>query len=224
MQPWERISQRRVKMSVEAQIPPQRSGFAFLGHTPPPVSKLAYLLSASEGGGGTGMCVHAPVYLCTHARGGVCVCVFIQTDVWKGNILHSITHHQTYTEKLIKANNDVKEVSCSPPSPSCVIQGGSGGGGGLHSSAHTDVERSWLIKSNQALITRRTPFTISSERGGGGGESRAGALESREGRKPLHLAAFYLVSKASPNKTGLFSVLVNFIVVWIPVQTHTQWF
>lgn len=42
---YESISLRSVKMSEESQIPAQRSGFAFLGHTPPPVSTLTYLLS-----------------------------------------------------------------------------------------------------------------------------------------------------------------------------------
>lgn len=39
------VSLKSVKMSEEAEIPAHGSGFAFLGHTPAPVSTLTYLLS-----------------------------------------------------------------------------------------------------------------------------------------------------------------------------------
>lgn len=136
------------------------------------------------------------VYKCQQGARNVCVCVCVYTCTWwsvffmqtkcvKINILHFITHHQKYIHKLIKANKGV----------SCFF---------VWYRGKTDVERSWLTKPNQALITLHTAFTISSE---GGWESKgerekkkAGLLlvsfeqswcpwnseESREG-KPLQL-------------------------------------
>lgn len=66
----ESVSLRSVKMSEEAQIPAQRSGFAFLGHTPPPVSTLTYLLSVwVPARGQECACVYVFVHVC------VCICV-----------------------------------------------------------------------------------------------------------------------------------------------------
>lgn len=73
------------------------------------------------------------------------------------DILHSITHHQTCIEQLTEAKQKEQVTSLS-------LMFDTRG-----KNTHTDVEKSWLTQSNQALITPRMPFTISSE---GGWESK----------------------------------------------------
>ena len=84
-------------MSEEAQIPAQRSGFAFLGHTPPPVSTLTYLLSVwVPARGQECVCVLECICVLMH----VVECVFFHSNKCvKMNILRSITHRQTYISK-----------------------------------------------------------------------------------------------------------------------------
>lgn len=163
------VSLRSVKMSEEAQIPGQRSDFAFLGHTPPPVSTLTYLLS-----------VRVPARGRECACVCLCVCAFVWvyfTCTWLSlfffshklvvNILHSITHHQTNIQK----RSITKTWVC------CFLLFLSVSHVWSEGNAHTDVERSWLTISNRAIITPCTPFTISSE---GGWESKGAKTKTKK--------------------------------------------
>lgn len=151
-QPWEHISEKskdewggsNSSPEVRFRIPGAHTTACL--HTDIP----AECMSASEG---PGMCVRARgvfVYTCTWWS----VCFFIQTNVWKWTYyipLHIIKHAQRSLSRQNKGASYFSHV---------WYQGG---------KTHTDVERSWLSQSNQALITPRMPFTISSE---GGWESK----------------------------------------------------
>lgn len=121
-------------MSEEAQIPVQRSGFAFLGHTPPPVSTLTYLLSVIVPARGQEcVCACVRAYLCTHVRWrwSVCACVcFIQSNVWKSTYyipLHTIRHT---TQRNVPKQTKEWAVFFPPHSLMCDTGG----------KTHTDVE------------------------------------------------------------------------------------
>ena len=105
---YESVSLRRVKMSEEARIPAQRSGFAFQGHTPQPVSTLTYLLSVWVPARGLEcVCMCVCVYTCTWFS----MCVFFIHTKPLLNIMRQNEHttftlhnHETYVEKRIKVN------------------------------------------------------------------------------------------------------------------------
>lgn len=78
------VSLKSVKMSEEAQIPAWRSGFAFLGHTPAPVSTLTYLLSVWE-----------------PARGLECACVHV---CWCGTPHYVLLH--VFIDVFISVTDD----------------------------------------------------------------------------------------------------------------------
>lgn len=184
-------------MSEEVQIPAQRSDFAFLGHTPPPVSILTYLLSVwvpARGQECVCMCICVCVWVCVH------VIVFFEHVLnWTYYILINIIQHE---------HRKSSKHTAALFSLSSFIRG-----------KNTQMSRGFgpPIQS-RALITPHTPFTISSAQGWVGVSShfsRAVHLKHRGIQRGettgafnclwcllgCCAAAFYFNVKASLNKT-----------------------
>ena len=117
-------------------------------------------------GAHTTACLHADIPAeCMSASEGPRMCVCVYTCTWWSVCFscklmcqnEHITFH--YTSSNVHSETYQSKQSSELFSLMCDAGG----------KTHTDVERSWLTKSNQALITPRTPFTINSQ---GGWESK----------------------------------------------------